>query len=216
MVHTRYNRTRTLSASGFTLVELMVVIIILGLLIGTAVPALSSVLTRAKNASLRANARALQGVIEGYKIDNNAQVPTSRQQMCSSATYVDVQNPYYATIRGTNASFGGGSASCPAHDNTDTHTPILVWSYYVTSWGTDSTYNGVLFYVPYNQLNGDCSSTFGAADNCGGIHDNGNAAMAGGGTNYSGYEYYIITAVGQDDLVADQYRQVRNLELKNW
>lgn len=60
---------------GFTLVELMVVVAIIGVLVAIAVPVYNNSQKTAKTNACLANSRIIEGAIEMYRIDEN-EAPT--------------------------------------------------------------------------------------------------------------------------------------------
>ncbi len=60
---------------GFTLVELMVVVVIIGILVAIAVPVYNNVSDRARTQAIEANVRILQGAVMMYHVSNNDVYP---------------------------------------------------------------------------------------------------------------------------------------------
>ena len=64
-------KKRMSDEKGFTLIEMLIVIIILGILLAIAVPAYLKFKDRANNSAAQANIRAAVPAIEAYNADNN-------------------------------------------------------------------------------------------------------------------------------------------------
>jgi len=71
-------RTRWKQAQGFTLIELIVVVVILGLLAGLVVPRLFRHVGQAKIATARAQISAFQTALGAYKLDTG-KFPTTEE-----------------------------------------------------------------------------------------------------------------------------------------
>ncbi|MEZ0369335.1 MAG: type II secretion system protein [Candidatus Sericytochromatia bacterium] len=83
---------------GFTLVELMVVIVIIGILVAIALPNFVGATDRAKIASIRANLHTVQLLVEQYQIDTGS-YPVYMQDFAQAQDSRDkllkLENPYY-------------------------------------------------------------------------------------------------------------------------
>jgi len=69
------NAIRQHLQAGFTLVELLIVVIILGILAAIVIPQFSSSTTDAKESALDANLAAMRNAIELYRVQHNAIYP---------------------------------------------------------------------------------------------------------------------------------------------
>ena len=80
------NRRRALrSAGGFTLIEIMVVVIIIGLLAAVIVPNVISKVDEAKIAKAKSDIQALETALTMYRLDNS-KYPTSDQGLQALVT----------------------------------------------------------------------------------------------------------------------------------
>jgi prepilin-type N-terminal cleavage/methylation domain-containing protein len=64
------NKIRTKSGAGFTLIELMIVIAIIGILAAIAVPNFNRARAQAKKKSCVANMKTIEGAVELYNMEN--------------------------------------------------------------------------------------------------------------------------------------------------
>jgi general secretion pathway protein G len=65
------------SQKGFTLVEILIVVVILGILAAIVIPQFTSASTEAKQSSLRSNLQTIRSQIELFKIKNSDTAPAS-------------------------------------------------------------------------------------------------------------------------------------------
>lgn len=102
-----------LNTKGFTLIELMVVVVIIGILAAIALPNFLSMQDRAKEAEVKSNAHAIQLVVEGYKVLNAGNKPS----IASVTVEARMKNPYIAANTGTAAVTTENLPSIPAFNS---------------------------------------------------------------------------------------------------
>lgn len=73
---------------GFTLVELMVVVVIIGILVAIAVPVYNSVTEKAELSAMEANLRTIDGAIMMYAANNDGAAATQALLMTDGAEYL--------------------------------------------------------------------------------------------------------------------------------
>jgi general secretion pathway protein G len=64
------------SKGGFTLIEIMLVIVIIGIIVGIAVPKITGKVGKANNVAAQASLKAIEAAVQSYEMDN-LQLPAS-------------------------------------------------------------------------------------------------------------------------------------------
>ena len=103
--------------SGFTLIELMIVVVIIGILAAIAIPNFIAMQNRAKEGSTKANMHTLQLAAEDYGVRNDgvyAADMTSGTTSIASSLPSSFKNPFDGTTGATNAYEDRATFAAPA------------------------------------------------------------------------------------------------------
>ena len=104
---------------GFTLVELMVVVLIIGILVAIAIPVFNAAKANAQDKSCKANQRTIEGAAQTYAASNNGNLPATIATMTGAYLKTEPQCPVggfygYAaatgTVTGDTAAASGGAS----------------------------------------------------------------------------------------------------------
>ncbi|MFW6025245.1 MAG: type II secretion system protein [Candidatus Woesearchaeota archaeon] len=101
--------------AAFTLVELIVVIAVLGILAGIAVPRLTGVQDKAEKEALRANAKTIQNAMEMYYA-SEGEYPTEESDFDSMDDDMSIDLPTEVTIEDFSDSFTSSGLTVSGDD----------------------------------------------------------------------------------------------------
>lgn len=85
------------SARGFTLIEILIVVIILGILASIVIPQFTNASTSSKTASLQTSAQTLRGAVQLYYYQHNDKLPPTDQFWTLMTTQTDASGAAWAS-----------------------------------------------------------------------------------------------------------------------
>lgn len=104
---------RRSSARGFTLIEILIVVIILGILASIVIPQFTNASTSSKTSSLQTTAQSLRGAVQLYYYQHNDKLPPANQFWAMITTQTDVNGNAYVAGTSTSGPFGPYMQSIP-------------------------------------------------------------------------------------------------------
>ncbi len=142
-------------ASGFTLIELMIVVAIIGILAAIAIPKFANLIRQSQEGATKGNLSGIRSALSIYYGDNTGVYPTDLPGLTVNGKYLSVIPnatipPYHtATSLDVNQSAGGGPGAA-----TDTGE----WLY--DSLSTDGNYGGVWVSCTHTDTHGTTWTTY--------------------------------------------------------
>ena len=106
---------RPTSARGFTLIEILIVVIILGILAGIVMPQFMNATTASKVSSVQSTAQTLRGAVQLYYYQHNDTLPPVDQFWTLMTTQTDARGNAYVAGTSTTGPFGPYMQSIPSN-----------------------------------------------------------------------------------------------------
>ncbi len=123
------------NSKGFTLIELMIVVVIIGILAAIAIPNFISMQNRAREGSVKANMHTLQLAVEDFAVQNDGTYPVAADEAAVKGNLPDgvyPDNPF------TNAETAVDWAAAPAAAGEIGFTTATTVQYQIEGYGKDA------------------------------------------------------------------------------
>lgn len=100
---------------GFTLIEILIVVIILGILAAIVIPQFANATSNTKLAGVQTTAQTLRGAVQLYYYQHDDKLPPSDQFWTLMTTQTDVSGNPYDPSKSTSGPFGPYMQSIPTN-----------------------------------------------------------------------------------------------------
>jgi len=100
---------------GFTLIEILIVVIILGILAAIVIPQFSNATTASKTSGVQTTAQSLRGAVQLYYYQHNDTLPTATSFWTLMMTTTDANGNPYSSATSTTGPFGPYMQSIPTN-----------------------------------------------------------------------------------------------------
>ena len=107
------NRTGKRLARGFTLIEILIVVIILGILAAIVIPQFTNATTSSKTSGVQTTAQSLRGAVQLYYYQHNDSLPPATNFWTLMMTQTDANGNAYVSGSSTTGPFGPYMQSIP-------------------------------------------------------------------------------------------------------
>jgi type II secretion system protein G len=123
------------SRKGFSLIELMIVVVIIGILVAIAVPNFISMQNRAKEGSVKANMHSFQLAMEDYAVQNDGTYATATEKADVKALFPGGTWPKNPFTGSAYADADVGFGADPAASGDMAANPATTTSYTIKGYG---------------------------------------------------------------------------------
>lgn len=127
-------------ARGFTIVELLIVIVVIGILVGIVVVAYTGITSQANGAASKANAQGVAKVAEAYNADGSTTGYPTLAQLNAYTGYTRI--PTGVTVSANNPTAANGKTTVSYKELSTTGGCIGYWAYDAGTPGVQFVYVG--------------------------------------------------------------------------